>query len=252
MNIRTYGTDERLAFCREYLLCENIRSVRDIILLPIPTSRDGVTVNKTGKTPEELFPLPNVSSAVVGYAIPPSFREWFSSVGMTVIDVSLDDVFVEENARLTADGTVGRILTEQKAAPSELSIGIIGYGRIGKRLLNLLSFMGARITLFTTRDTLRRELGMIGVYTESCRALSDASRANELSKLDVIINTAPASFMSEEVASSLPATTVIELASGNNFPKAANAVHYASVPAAMYPKSAGKVLRDSVLRMLGE
>ena len=283
MNIRTYGTDERLAFCREYLYKKNIRSVRDIILLPIPTSKDGLTVFSTGKTPEELFgavgcsdalgargeglvfgestdagneenpdELPLFSSLVVGYGLPTGFRRFFSERGSCIADVANDENFVSENARLTAEGTLGKILSEEKAAPSELSVGIIGYGRIGKRLLNLLAFLGARLTVFTSKEELVRELCMIGVSSAPSESLSNGTAVKALGELDIIINTAPTRLIGDAELSALSGAKIIELASGNNFPDGTSVLRLPSLPARMYPKSAGKVLADSVLRMLGE
>lgn len=281
MNVRTYGSDERLLYCREYLERSKLLSVKNIILLPIPTSRDGVTVTGTGKSPAELFSLDEFSSGealavdagadflvsqgvredcgaafssalAVGYEIPKTFRTFFAERGACVIDVALDEVFLAENARLTAEGTLGKILSEEKAAPSELSIGIVGYGRIGKRLLHLLMFLGTRPTVFTGREELVRELGMIGVSAVSYDSLVSGVACDTLRGLDILINTAPAKIIDEAALDSLSGAKIIELASGSNFPTGASVLKLAAIPAKMYPKSAGRVLADSVLRILGE
>lgn len=275
MNIRIYGTDERLGFCRDCLLKKNIRSVRNIILLPIPSTRDGKTLSGTQKTPWELFvPHKNEESfsasgeevkeqsaaceiihpgdAFVGYGIPKDFREYFASLGAYTVDVSLDEKFTEENAALTADGTLGKILTYETMAPKDLSIGIIGYGRIGKRLANLLLFLGSEITVFTTRKELVNELCSLGVSAVFTETLKSADGRKKLSELDLIINTAPARLIDGEALDSLGNTKIIELASGDNFPDGKEILRLPSLPSKMYPKSAGKVLADSVLRMLGE
>ena len=250
MNIHTYGADERLAFCREYLYKRNIRSVTEIILLPIPTSRDGRTVGATGKTPEELLCDLPCGALIVGYGIPRSFRDCFSALGASVADVSLDERFTVENARLTAEGTVGKILTEHKSSPSDLSIGIVGYGRIGKELTEILAFLGARTTVLTTRREVAEELCMSGIAGVHISPEEDISYA--LRELDILVNTAPASLISESQACALEGKTVIELASGKNLPECLNVTRLAALPAKMYPKSAGRALADSVLRMLGE
>ena len=250
MNVHTYGADERLAFCREYLYKRGIRSVSDVVLLPIPTSRDGKTVGATGKTPEETFPDLPYGSVVAGYGIPKEFKEYFSAFGATVVDVSLDEHFTEENARLTAEGTVGKILTEHKCSPSDLSVGIVGYGRIGKELVNILAFLGTRLTVLTTRRAVAEELCMSGISGVYLSEDEDVSYA--LGSLDILINTAPARLIDESKREVLSETEIIELASGENLPHSLKFTRLGALPAKMYPKSAGKVLFESILRMLGE
>lgn len=250
MNVHTYGADERLAFCREYLYKRNIRSVSEIILLPIPTSRDGKTVGSTGKTPEEMFADLPYGAVVAGYGIPKEFKEYFSLFGASVADVSLDERFTEENARLTAEGTVGKILTEHKCSPADLSVGIVGYGRIGKELVNILAFLGTRLTVLTTRREVAEELCMSGISGVHLSGTDDVTYA--LGSLDILINTAPARLIDESMAEALFGTEVIELASGENFPKSLKFTRLGALPAKMYPKSAGKVLFESILRILGE
>ena len=263
MNIRTYGTDERLGFCREYLYKSGVEREYEIILLPIPSSRGGKLVLDDDKIEEELCACSEASCdgvahvksgelVVVGYGIPRGLKDRLSDIGALALDVSLDEEFVSENARLTAIGTVGKILSSEIAAPSELSIGIIGYGRIGKRLLNILSLLGASPTVFTANEQARLEFGIMGVKSAPYSALESAEALGRVGKFDIIINTAPVLIIKDEAVEALLETKIIELASGNNFPVGIDALRLPSLPAKMYPKSAGKALRDSILRMLGE
>ena len=252
MNIRTYGTDERLGFCREYLLEKNVSAVGEIILLPIPSTRDGVTVSGLGKTPIELLGGQRCSGVVAGYGIPKRFKEELAEIGLSVADVSLDERFVQDNASLTAIGAVGKILTESNAVPRDLSIGIIGYGRIGKRLLELLLFLGARVIVFTSKEGVRRELCAHGISALPYEELSGEDVNEAIASFDILINTAPAPIISDEAIEALNKTKLIELASGDNFPKNAPVTRLMQLPAKMYPRSAGRALGDSILRMLGE
>ena len=292
MNIRTYGTDERLGFCRDYLSRRNISSVRDIIILPIPTTRDGKTLFGLNKEPEEIFisaldeeaengcekaygsvgegkskangrtslcdketsvrELIFPGTAFVGYGIPKSFKKYFSDIGGYTVDVARDGEFVEENASLTADGALGKILTSCKRAPRDLSVGIIGYGRIGKRLANLFLFLGSRLSVFTSKEEIIEELCSLGVSAIPTDSLSREDSVSKLCELDLIINTAPAATIGENLLRALPDLKIVELASGNNFPDKKDVLRLPSLPAIMYPESAGRILAESVLRMLGE
>ena len=150
---------------------------------------------------------------------------------------------------MTAVGAVGKILTESSSVPKDLSIGIIGYGRIGKRLLELLLFLGARVVVFTSKEGVRRELCAHGVSALPYEALL---KTGDVASLDVLINTAPAPIISDEAIAAFEKTKLIELASGDNFPKNASVTRLMQLPAKMYPRSAGRALGGSILRMLGE
>ena len=267
MNIRTYGTDERLGFCREYLYTSKTGCLGEIVLLPIPTSRGGALVPELALKEEEIYALCDEYSsiaedmcavsvfgelAVVGYGIPKDMKHRLSDKGALVIDVSLDEDFLLENARLTAVAAAAKILSEENAAPGELTVGIIGYGRIGKRLLNILSLLGGKPTVFTSNENSRIELGMMGLSAVSYGALESEKALRELGHFDILINTAPDMLVKAEAVNALSDTKIIELASGNNFPSGLNVLRLPSLPAKAYPKSSGRALADSVLRMLGE
>ena len=251
MNIITYGTDPRLSFCCELLLECACPYDRNIVLLPIPTTRDGVGICGTELTFDAIYPNLNSGDMVVGYELPRSVREALSQRGILIADLGRDEEFLSPNAALTSDGTVGRILTESRRAPSDLKIGIIGYGRIGERLLNLLAFLGASVVVFTSKKEVREELGMLSVQCMDTGSFDSEDGLAVLSSLDILINTAPVPLIPDSVCQVLRDKRVIELASGSNIPDGISYERFPSVPARMYPASAGYVLGRAVIRMLG-
>ena len=68
---------------------------------------------------------------------------------------------------------------------------------------------------------------------------------------DVIVNTAPSPLLCSSACELLAGTRVIELASGDNFPRDMKVERLMALPAKAYPVSAGRILARSVLRMLG-
>lgn len=252
MNIHIYGADPRLEFCREYLLKKKIYLAKSIALLPIPTTKDGKTLHGCRESLDTVVKKLTEYDFVVGYDVPKPFRERLSESGTVVIDISRDEEYLAENANLTAIGTVGRILNEEKAAPCDLSFGIIGYGRIGQRLLHLLMFLSGKVTVFTSKTELRGELCMLGISGVDSLSINAPDVAAKISELDILINTAPARLISSDMRDSLSGVRIIELASGDNLPEGLSVERFAAVPAFMYPESAGVSLARSVLRMLGE
>jgi hypothetical protein len=252
MNVRAYGSDKRLEFCREYLLSESVRSVKAITLLPIPSTRDGITLHGMEVTLDEVVGGLSSSEALVGYGLPCDLRRRAGEIGAVAIDVERDGEYLAENAYLTAVGTLGRILTEEIRSPHELSVGVIGYGRIGERLVHMLMFLGARVTVFTSKSELRSELCMLGISGVDSGELDSPAALERLTGLDIIVNTAPAPLLPDSAARIISGRRVIELASGNNLPDSIYYERISALPASMYPRSAGIALARSVLRMLGE
>ena len=156
---------------------------------------------------------------------------------------------------MTVHGALVRILASQKRSPADLRFGIIGYGRIGRRLAELLTFLGADVTVFTSRIRLREDLGRLGIravcnYELPLLRDGGGGLENPLSALDILINCAPARVLSEEDAQYLSGASVFELASGDNIPENIPYLPLPALPAKMFPESAGIAYAQVALRNL--
>lgn len=245
MIINTYEKGERGRACSELLAKKCVgRSVGSITVLPVPSTRDGVHLKDS-----ELL-LASVTSGLgegdllIGYGIPSEQVEAVAAAGGRVYDAGSDEWFLQRNAELTAECALGILLSSSGGrALGDMSFGIVGYGRIGKRLSRLLLFLGARVRVFTTREEVRLELCEYGLGAEM------SSPDAELYGLDVLINTAPAVIFNEN--SAFPENMrVIDLASGKNFPWLDGVESYPSVPAKMFPTSSGRTLALAAMRSL--
>ena len=159
MKIENYGVGERCAEAMRRLMSWDVDGVEKIILLPIPTSRDGIHLTGSEKLLREALGDVSRGELVVGYAIPDADAEYIRSKGGAVCDVARDEEFVEENSRITAIGTLEYLLTNFNLVPSDMKIGIVGYGRIGRHLARILLFLGAKIRIYTSKNLTRVEVG---------------------------------------------------------------------------------------------
>lgn len=242
MIIHSYDNGKRAESCIEYLKgMECADSVGRVLLLPIPTTRDNSTVLNTNIYINEVFETVSDGDVVSCYGLPPAFLAPVEKRGARVVDLSRDEDFLGENAELTALATLGIILNTSARSPRDLSVGVVGYGRIGKRLTNMLLYLGARVRVYTSRQATRIDLCEYGIASaESCESA-------DLSGIDILINTAPAVIFSIDAVP--PELRIIDLASGDNFP-GRDVERYPSVPAKMLPVSAGRAWGRALERFI--
>ena len=246
MKIRTFGDGGRQRECERRLgACDMYSPYRELILLPIPTSRDGVRISGTDIMLADVVQSASEGAFVAGYNIPEPFADGFISRRACVYDAGFDERFLCANADLTARGALGRILCDLQKDVTELRIAIIGYGRIGSRLMRYLLFLGAHVTVYTGREKNCISLACDGV---DARSLFDPL---ELLSFDLIINTAPAPLIPESVVREMTSETcIMDLASGSFVPKHSSFVKLSSIPDTMYPVSAGRLYAEYIAEYL--
>ena len=246
MRIKIFGKGERLEVAAEILRKNrSLGKYSEIVILPIPTSRDGACITGTDLGLSAALSPFGQGSFLLGYGIPRGCIEELEDRGAVVCDALGDETFLSQNAELTALGTLGVILTSSKKSVSELKIGIIGYGRIGKQLLRLLLFLGAGVKVFTRKNSTRVDLCSYGIDAEM-------SSEGDYTGLDFLINTAPEQILDERsVMGAIADGRIIELASGDNFPDTAGITRLGGIPGLMYPISAGRIYAEAAARYEG-
>ena len=242
MIIHSYENTVRSETCVKHLRgMDYPKSIGRIILLPIPTTRDNSTILNTNVYINDVLDEVCEDTVVCGYGLPGDFVDSAERCGGRVLDIGLDEKFLSDNADLTALCAVGILLTTTDRAPCDVNVGIVGYGRIGRRLTNMLLSLGAKVKVFTSQRHKCLDLCECGV------ASTVSSQDADLSDIDVLINTAPAVIFSKD---RIPeGLRIIELASGENFP-GVKVERYPSVPARMFPKSAGRIWAEAVKRFI--
>ena len=246
MCIETYGKGERLRLAAAMLSgC----SKKHLVLLPLPTTKDNKNVTNTDIPLDEVLLGVGRGSLVVGYALPENFVTCAESLGGEVLDLLSDETFLCENARLTALGALGVMLTTERRALCGSTVGIIGYGRIGEALTKMLSALGIKVRVYSTREAVRAELAALFVESRDTEELLSGKSA--LSDIDILINTAEVDLSGAFVGGALPlGVRVIELASGENFKGVSGVERLPAIPERVYPESAAAAYVDAVNRYI--
>lgn len=237
MKVFTYNADARITAAGAVLEAEP--GTARVHLLPIPTkSFSG------GESCAAFLKSIERGDLACGYGIPTEMKNEILLRGGRIFEEEEDTAFIEENAGLTAEVTLGYILSGARV-PADLAIGIIGYGRIGRALCRMLLFFGAKVRIFTERAAVRTELGAAGIESRPIRYEAGASL--DISGLDLLIQTAPARIFTKENAPTCP---LWNLAAASYIGDGVSVRQLSALPAKVCYESGGKALARAVLRAL--
>ena len=168
MQIAFLGGDRRMTLCAErakregHAVCaavggegllshEMLTGVREasLLVLPYPATRDGVHITGT-HIPLSVLPL-REGATVAGGGIP---LDWHRG-NILFFDVAKEEPFLWQNARLTAEGALATAMTATERGLFGAEAAVLGYGRIGVQLARLLARLGARVTVYARRPSVR-------------------------------------------------------------------------------------------------
>ena len=243
MEIISFGVGGRMEECVSRLreACPSVCRVQRLIVLPIPTTKDGKLVTGTHITLEDALCGVERGTLVAGYGIPEEICCEVVRRGGVLYDASLDEEFLEENAELTAVGAVARLICAERRSPRDMHIGVVGFGRIGKRLVRYLLFFGARVRIYSGNREVLGSLQSLGV--EGC----EYGELSNIGELDLVINTAPKRLIRESDVTEESGVRIIDLASGNVLLGVPRVEKMPSVPSEMFPVSAGRAYAERIL-----
>ena len=135
----------------------------DVLILPTPClDRAGLLrTGGEGIDPAALAGLCDGHTRVYGGAIPQGLRDALPPVG-AITDLLADPETAAANGRLTAEGAAALAAERLEASLWGLSCLVLGYGRVGKPLAELLAALHAQVTVAARRPGVRAEAAQRG------------------------------------------------------------------------------------------
>lgn len=229
----------------------------DYIIMPLPLTRDRVTLNTAlfddTVTLSDIYSLSVSGKMFFGGQMPQSFCEELEARGAQWCDYMLLDELAVYNAIPTAEGVV-KILTEELPITIHgMKCAVTGYGKVGKILAQTLKALGAEVTVFA-----RKQSDFADAFTKSIIPKKFSSLSTEYHQFDALINTVPKRVLNaNELDNINPECVLIEIASapfGIDFQsakeKAFNVIKAGSLPGKVAPKSAGEIIGRSILPII--
>lgn len=187
----------------------------DIIIGPIPFSRDDVTINMTYSDKKisisEIEDLLKNKAVFVGN-INNKLKEDWESKNIKVIDIMQKEEFVVLNVIPTVEATIEIILkNNQNKIINGMECLIMGFGRIGKVLAHKLQGLVEDCTCLVTNEVEKAWTIAYGYKNVDLNYIKN--KPSNLSKYDIIINTIPQILLKEELRNVNKETLLIDLAS---------------------------------------
>lgn len=233
-------------------------ALADAVVLPMPISADGNTVqapfSRLSLPLEQVYAAVRPEQLIVGGGITTAIGDAFERRGCQAHDYMRREELAIRNAVPTAEGALQLAMEELPITLHGASCLIAGYGRIAQVLALQLRLLGARVTVAARKPADRARARLIGCEAVPITALST------LPPMDVVFNTAPAMLFDRRVLMTMDTQTLlIDLASrpgGIDFDAAAG-LHFKTVwalslPGRVAPKTAARIIADTVLAMAEE
>ena len=234
-------------------------SLSDFVILPVPVSTDGTTINapfsRVRISLDTVFNAVKPNQCVVGGAVTSEVREEAEKRGIKIHDYLNREELAVYNAVPTAEGAIQLAMEELPITIRGSNCLITGYGRIGRVLAQMLVALGARVTVAA-----RKFSDLAWADSQGCQTIEIRHLGEHMENFDVIFNTIPFPIFNRDILSRLDKNTLlIDLASrpgGVDFKAAAElqikTIWALSLPGRVAPKSAGQIIKNTILNMIKE
>ncbi|MDA8443014.1 MAG: dipicolinate synthase subunit DpsA [Peptococcaceae bacterium] len=230
----------------------------DVILLPMPgTDERGVVKAKYAQVPMQLTKevlqlIPPSVPVFIGWARP-ALKTAAIAFGLKLVEYNGSDEISILNSIPSAEGAVQMAMEATSITIHSSSSLVLGFGKSGFTLANLLHAMGARVMVAARKDG-----DLARAYAMGLEAIHSVDLAQEVGRADIIFNTIPSLILDRVVLDNVNREVVIiDIASppgGTDFEYASflgiKALLAPGLPGIVAPKSAGRILAQVLPKLI--
>ena len=218
----------------------------DVLLLPVPTTKDGETVFApfSGK---KIY-LSEIADKADGRLI---LTCNYSFKDKNCIDYGKLDSYSILNAVPTAEGAIKLAIENTSFTLWQSRVLVIGFGRVGKVLADRLKALGAYVTVSARKPADFALIKALGYMALETRAVGSS-----LSKYDIVFNTVDSKVIEDKALENCSVKLIIDLSSAGGLDIAAarncgiDALTAPGLPGLCAPLTAGKILAETVSEIL--
>lgn len=218
----------------------------DVLLLPVPTTKDGETVfapfsQRKIYLSEVADKADNRLMLTCNY----TFKD------KNCIDYGALDSYSLLNAIPTAEGAIKLAIENTSFTLWQSRVLVIGYGRVGKVLADRLRALGAYVTVSARKPADFALIKALGYSAIETKAVSSS-----LSDYDIVFNTVDVKVIDEKAFYNCNVKLLIDLSTSGGFDISAaedcgiHALKAPGLPGVTAPLTAGKILAQTVTEIL--
>ncbi|WP_058485204.1 dipicolinate synthase subunit DpsA [Defluviitalea phaphyphila] len=231
----------------------------DIVIGPIPCSRDNTTLFTKyyeGKILlKDLFKCIPRDKIFMAGNITPEMKIILDNKKVKVIDLLKREELAILNAIPTGEGAIQYAMENSDITLNGSECLVLGYGRCGKVLANMLKGLGANTTVEARNF---KDLAYIKSYGYKALHLKDLKK--HIGKFDFIFNTIPSLILNKEILNEIKENAlIIDLASkpgGVDYDAAKElgikAISVLSLPGKVAPESAALIIYNTIFNVCAE
>lgn len=225
------------------------------VIAPIPITKDDKKVYMSENFQLTVDDLLNSMSSnnvkvLIGGVISEKLKNIANIYNIKAIDLfSLEEVAIN-NAIPTAEGAIMTAIQESDKVLFKSKSLVLGFGRCGKVLANMLKGIGANVYV-----TYRKKSDEAYINSISCTPISFNGYDRNISDYDFIFNTIPAPILNQEILKRIRKDTpIIDIAQAPggldyNYARKLNlkAIYCPGLPGRVAPYSAAQILKSSII-----
>lgn len=261
--IKTYALEkaQSLENIQKIQCCKSIQEAlkdTEIVIGPIPLSSNNIEVNtpfSSKKITLEELAINLERKKFIAGNIKEEFYQYTKNKEIEIIDILTREELVVLNTISTAEGTIQIAMEETIRTIHGSNILVLGFGRVGKVLSNMLKGIGANVYCEARKN---EDLAWIKTYGYEPVKLDELKE--NLSQFDIIINTIPAMIIKKEEISYLNKDClIIDLASNpggvdreETKKQGIKTIWALSLPGKVAPLTSAEFIKDTIYNILNE
>ncbi len=207
------GFDNNVSFDMDIERVSDIKkasSISDLIVLPLPVSKDNITLNTPYSNESicisDILDYSKGSSIITGGRVDDEINKKYKS---SIIDYSKRDDFAYLNSVPTAEGAIEAAMKESQKTIAGSVCMVTGFGKCSESLAHLLKAMNARVHIFARSIKDLSHAASLGFESFHINEIED-----RIGSYDIIFNSVPFGIFSKECTDKINKNSVfIDIAS---------------------------------------